>query len=294
MKNRKAKKTCSSTKKNSNAKIAVTILLVFVLICGAVVGTIAAISDGFTKPVEDWFSDKATVTPGDQTGDDQGDQTTPGGNDQGDQTGDEVVVCEHVFEYGVCTKCGDRAADVLQMATKVVAPDEDCVVNYWTIDYELIKTDVCKGGDYFSGIEGYSEYFLLSPAKINTNVENTDKADSSSVLINGNIFPLEYMSFAMLYPRIEGNKIYFNNIPDDIIAYLNGKIICGSKSNISSTVPPFINVGDEFEFLAGGSKSLYISDGLFLQYFETDPESNNLSYGLDIVNVIVLNYEITE
>ena len=140
MKNKKAKKTCSSTKKKtSNAKIAVTILFVFVLICGAVVGTIAAISDGFTKPVEEWFSDKATVTPGDQTGDDQGDQTTPGGNDQDDQTGDEVVACEHVFEYGVCTKCGDRAADVLQMATKVVAPDEDCVVNFYTKDFFLIR-----------------------------------------------------------------------------------------------------------------------------------------------------------
>ena len=158
MKNKKAKKTYPSTKKKSNAKIAVTVLLVFVLICGAIVGTLAAISDGFTKPVDEWFSDKATVTPGG----DQGDQT---GGDQGDQTGDETV-CKHIFDHGVCVECGDRVADVIPMATKVISPDEECTVNYWTHDYQLIKTEKALGGDNFVGLEGYENYFFLSSSEL--------------------------------------------------------------------------------------------------------------------------------
>lgn len=291
MKNRKAKKTCSSTKKNSNAKIAVTILLVFVLICGAVVGTIAAISDGFTKPVEDWFSDKSTVTPGDQTGDDQGDQTTPGGNDQGDQTGDEVVVCEHVFEYGVCTKCGDRAADVLQMATKVVAPDEDCVVNFYTKDYQLIKTQTLKGGDSIEFLEGYDTYAYLLPSEISIPDDVSDVQDGS-VLVGGKFYSLtayaesQNQYIAIVYPTLSGGKVILTAVPNYIWGYKNGEFVSGS--GFSENLQP----GDELILLGGGYNS-YVVDGFLYSLFKTN-EGISLCSNLDVLNLIVPDYKITE
>lgn len=291
MKNRKAKKTCSSTKKNSNAKIAVTILLVFVLICGAVVGTIAAISDGFTKPVEDWFSDKATVTPGDQTGDDQGDQTTPGGNDQGDQTGDEVVVCEHVFEYGVCTKCGDRAADVLQMATKVVAPDEDRVVNFYTKDYQLIKTQTLKGGDSIEFLEGYDTYAYLLPSEISIPDDVSDVQDGS-VLVGGKFYSLtayaesQNQYITIVYPTLSGGKVILTAVPNYIWGYKNGEFVSGS--GFSENLQP----GDELILLGGGYNS-YVVDGFLYTLFKTNAGISFCS-SLDVLNLIVPDYKITE
>jgi len=289
MKNRKAKKTCSSTKKNSNAKIAVTILLVFVLICGAVVGTIAAISDGFTKPVEDWFSDKATVTPGDQTGDDQGDQTTPGGNDQGDQTGDEVVACEHVFEYGVCTKCGDRAADVLQMATKVVAPDEDCVVNFYTKDYQLIKTQTLKGGDSIEFLEGYDTYAYLLPSEISIPDDVSDVQDGS-VLVGGKFYSLtayaesQNQYLAIVYPTLSGGKVILTIVPNYIWGYKNGEFVSGS--GFSENLQP----GDELILLGGGFNS-YVVDGFLYTLFKTN-EGISFCSSLDVLNFIIPNYQV--
>lgn len=291
MKNRKAKKTCSSTKKNSNAKIAVTILLVFVLICGAVVGTIAAISDGFTKPVEDWFSDKTTVSPGDQTGDDQGDQTTPGGNDQGDQTGDEVVACEHVFEYGVCTKCGDRAADVLQMATKVVAPDEDCVVNFYTKDYQLIKTQTLKGGDSIEFLEGYDTYAYLLPSEISIPDDVSDVQDGS-VLVGGKFYSLtayaesQNQYLAIVYPTLSGGKVILTAVPNYIWGYKNGEFVSGS--GFSENLQP----GDELILLGGGYNS-YVVDGFLYSLFKTN-EGISFCSSLDVLNLIVPDYKITE
>lgn len=300
MKNKKAKKTYSSTKKKtSNAKIAVTVFLVFVLLCGAVVGTIAAISDGFTKPVEDWFSDKATVTPSG----DQGDQT---GDDQGDQTGDETI-CEHVFDHGVCVECGDRVADVIPMATKVISPDEECTVNYWTQDYQLIKTEKALGGDNFVGLEGYENYFFLSSNELTVN--SYDGVENGSVLINGEFFDIStYVrsSLCSLYPTFD-NSLGKNAIKllagDSFTVRYNGKLLGGHKSSSVNPIFPefydifefnerpyiFLNEGDELELLSFNYGGINFSaDGFCFNAFQSGYE---ISYGLDTVNVIVIGYE---
>lgn len=286
MKYKKAKKTCSS--KNSNAKIAVTILIVFVLICGAVVGTIAAISDGFTKPVEDWFSDKATVTPGDQTGNDQGDQI---GDDQGDQTDDEVVACEHVFDHGVCTKCGKRAADILQMATKVVAHDEDCVVNFYTKDYQLIESKTVKGGDSIEFLEGYDTYSLILPSEIYIPDDISDVQDGS-VLIGGKFYSLndyadsQNQFVAIVYPTLSDGKVTLGTVSEYIWGYKNGKFVSGSS--FSETLQP----GDELVLLGGGYNS-YVVDGFLYTLFNTN-EGISICSSLDVLNLVVPNYKIAE
>ena len=300
MKNKKAKKTYSSTKKKtSNAKIAVTVFLVFVLLCGAVVGTIAAISDGFTKPIEEWFSDNATVTPGD----DQGDQT---GDDQGDQTGDETV-CKHIFDHGVCVECGDRVADVIPMATKVISPDEECTVNYWTQDYQLIKTEKALGGDYFVGLEGYENYFFLSSNALNVN--SYDGVENGSVLVNGEFFDIsDYVgsSFCSFYPVFDNssdkNSIKLLSGESFSVRY-NGKLLGGHKSSSVNPIFPefhdifefnerpyvFLNEGDELELLSFNYGGIYFSaDGFCFNAFQSGYE---ISYGLDTVNVIVIGYE---
>ena len=306
MKNKKAKKTYPSTKKKSNAKIAVTVLLVFVLLCGAIVGTLAAISDGFTKPVEEWFSDKAIVTPGgdqgDQTGSDQGDQTTPGGNDQGDQT-----VCKHVFVHGVCVDCGDRVADVIPMATKVISPDEECTVNYWTQDYQLIKTEKALGGDSFVGLEGYENYFFLSSNELTVN--SYDGVENGSVLVNGEFFDIsDYVgsSFCSFYPTFD-NSLGKNAIKllagDSFTVRYNGKLLGGHESASVNPIFPefhdifefnarpyiFLNLGDELELLSFNYGGINFSaDGFCFNAFQSGYE---ISYGLDTVNVIVIGYE---
>lgn len=313
MKNKKAKKTYSSTKKNSNAKIAVTVFLVFVLLCGAVVGTIAAISDGFSKPVEEWFSDKATVTPGDnqgdQTGDDQGDQTTPG-DDQGDQTGDETeTVCKHVFDHGVCVECGALVSDVIPMATKVISPDEECTVNYWTQDYQLIKTEKARGGDNFVGLEGYENYFFLSSNELNVN--SYDGVENGNVLVNGEFFDISaYVgsSLCSFYPVFD-NSSDKNSIKllagDSFTIRYNGKLLGGNKSASVNPIFPefhdifefnerpyvFLNEGDELELLSFNYGGIYFSmDGFCFNAFQSGYE---ISYGLDTVNVIVIGYEFS-
>lgn len=303
MKNKKAKKTYTSTKKKtSNAKIAVTVLLVFVLLAGAIVGTLAAISDGFTKPVDEWFSDKATVTPG---GNDQGDQITPGGNDQGDQTGDETV-CKHVFDHGVCTNCGKRVAEVIPMATKVISPDEECTVNYWTQDYQLIKTEKALGGDTFVGLEEYKNYFFLSSNELTV---NSYDGVNGSVLVNGEFFDIsDYVgsSFCSFYPTFD-NSLGKNAIKllagDSFTVRYNGKLLGGNKSASVNPIFPefhdifelnerpyvFLNEGDELELLSLNYGGIYFSmDGFCFNAFQSGYE---ISYGLDTVNVIVIGYE---
>lgn len=301
MKNKKAKKTYSSTKKKtSNAKIAVTVFLVFVLLCGAVVGTIAAISDGFTKPVEDWFSDKATVTPGG----DQGDQT---GDDQGDQTGDETV-CKHIFDHGVCTNCGKRVAEVIPLATRVVSPDEECTINYWTQDYQLIKTEKALGGDNFVELEGYENYFFLSSNELTVN--SYDGVENGSVLVNGEFFDISaYVgsSFCSLYPTFDNSLGSKNAIKllagESFTVRYNGKLLGGHKSSSVNPIFPefydifefnerpyvFLNEGDRLELLSFNYGGINFSaDGFCFNAFQSGYE---ISYGLDTVNVIVIGYE---
>lgn len=302
MKNKKAKKTYPSTKKKtSNAKIAVTMLLVIVLLAGAIVGTIAAISDGFTKPVEDWFSDKATVTT---PGDDQGDQTTPGGNDQDDQTGDEVVACEHVFEYGVCTKCGIPSTDLMKYATKAISADEECIVNYYDDHLNLIKSETVKGGDKFIGIEGYSDYVALVPAELT--VPNLDNAKDGDYLVNGKLWtknPNIKYSFLDLYPAYsEGSDMFAINLDlscfygtyNDNPVWFFGEFDEGSfiVDNIGCSAF-HLTEGDRFCILNGSEKGTtfngYIDDSVM--YMNLDFLNYDFSYGIDVVNLIVIGYD---
>lgn len=303
MKNKKAKKTYSSTKKKTlNAKIAVTVLLVIVLLAGAIVGTLAAISDGFTKPVEEWFSDKATVTPGG----DQGDQT---GDDQGDQTGDagDEIVCKHVFDHGVCVDCGALVAEVIPLASRVVSPDEECTVNYWTQDYQLIKTEKARGGDNFVGMEGYENYFFLSSNALNVN--SYDGVENGSVLVNGEFFDIsDYVgsSLCSFYPTFD-NSLGKNAIKllsgESFSVRYNGKLLGGHKSSsVNPIFPEFhdifefnahpyilLNEGDELELLSFNYGGINFSmDGFCFNAFQSGYE---ISYGLDTVNVIVIGYE---
>lgn len=277
MKNKKAKKTYSSTKtqKTSNAKIAVTVLIVFVLLCGAIVGTIAAISDGFTKPVEEWFSDKATVP-----GDDQGDQT---GDNNHDNT---PTVCNHIFDHGVCSECGKRAADVLKMATKVVAPDENCVVNFYTKDYKLIESKTLKAGESIEFLKGYNSYVFMMPSVISV-PENVSGVEDGSVLIGENFYSLkdysesEYQYLSMLYPTFAGNKISLIAIPEYVYGYKNGNFISGSS--LKELLP-----GDELILLGGGFNS-YVVDGFLYTFFKTN-EGISFCSSLDVLNFVVPDY----
>lgn len=304
MKNKKAKKTYPSTKKKtSNAKIAVTMLLVIVLLAGAIVGTIAAISDGFTKPVEDWFSDKATVTT---PGDDQGDQTTPGGSDQDDQTGDEVVACKHVFEYGICTECGEHALDLISHATKAISADEDCIVNYYDDHLNLIKSETVKGGDNFVGFEGYTEYIALSPSEMN--VPNLDNVKDGDILLNGKLWTKDSSydnSFLDLYPSYVQNYGMFrlNLYIDDFYGMYNDKPIFqfGVDNDFmyygADDFGFYLKEGDRLKILYGSdsyhSRHGFVTDGIMFNYFTMD-NVINLKYDIDVVNVIVIGYDSGE
>ena len=306
MKNKKAKKTYSSTKKKtSNAKIAVTVLLVFVLICGAIVGTLAAISDGFTKPVEDWFSDKATVTPGDQTGDDQGDQTGPG-DDQGDQTGDEVVACKHVFEYGICTECGEHALDLISHATKAISADEDCIINYYDDHLNLIKSETVKGGDNFVGFEGYTEYIALYPSEMN--VPNLDNVKDGDILLNGKLWTKDSSydnSFLDIYPRyVQKYGMFGLNLEiDDFYGMYNDKPIFqfGVDNDFMYSGADgfgfYLKEGDCLKILYGSDRGYsyhgFVADGIMFKYFTMD-NAINVKYDIDVVNVIVIGYDSGE
>lgn len=304
MKNKKAKKTYPSTKKKtSNAKIAVTMLLVIVLLAGAIVGTIAAISDGFTKPVEDWFSDKATVTT---PGDDQGDQTTPGGNDQDDQTGDEVVACKHVFEYGICTECGEHALDLISHATKAISADEDCIVNYYDDHLNLIKSETVKGGDNFVGFEGYTEYIALYPSEMN--VPNLDNVKDGDFLLNGKLWTKDSSydnGFLDLYPRyFQYHGMFRLNLEiDDFYGMYNDKPIFqfGVDNDFmyygADGFGFYLKEGDRLKILYGSDRghSLhgFVTDGIMFNYFTMD-NAVNLKYDIDVVNVIVIGYDSGE
>lgn len=302
MKNKKSRKPYPSTKKKtSNAKIIVTILLVFVLLCGAIVGTIAAISDGFTKPVEEWFSDKVTVTPG---------------GDQGDQTGDndqdfKPEVCNHIFDHGVCVDCGSHVEDVIPFTTKVISADEDCTINYWTQDYQLIKSETVKGGDTFAGLDGYNNYLFMFDNKIN--VPSYENANETSRLINGKFYSTyEYgdACFASLFPRYykdaekEGILIYgspniFCKYNDRYIEFTTddknpfykpigdmdvNDIYC--KIDADTTLLK-LSEGDRLEIFTNGLRPYVYNNIFFFAFSINDVQIKN---SLDAINVIVMDY----
>ena len=315
MKNKKAKKTYSSTKKKtSNAKIAVTVLLVFVLLAGAIVGTLAAISDGFTKPVEDWFSDKATVTPGDQTGDEQGDQTTPGGNDQDDQTGDdepeEPAICNHTYVYGKCSLCGACVSDVISMPSRIASSGEDVVVNFYTPEYELIETKTVKAGESIPLIDGYQSYAYLTEAKFTVkDIPDTEEVyyylGGTLCLSAGDESVSSFLSQYHIRVEILDDKLdylVYHYIPDGISYSVNGvSQTCYSNGRktyeariqsdgIHFTYP----IGTEIEFYGiSSSANFYIKDGLVYHLLSSFSYIPNIAC-VNIQNYVVLDYDNSE
>lgn len=273
MKNKKSKKNCTFIKKYVTPKIAVTVLLAFVLLCGAVVGTIAAISDGFTKPVEDWFSE-ATVTPGDQTGDDQGDQTTPGGNDQGDQTGD------------------DQEDTGIKFGTKLVNADELVTVNYYTMDLQLLESKTVNGKDLFPSIEGYEKYYFIFPSEIT--VPTLENIGVYSIIIDGKICEItdfESTGFSSFYPMVTKieDQTCVTNIPVEFFGKINDEFVIVDSSSDLVVTDGFSSIkvsgGDTMEILSSFSDGIFVSDGLF--YKEFTDYLGEISSDIDIINVVV-------
>ena len=275
MKNKKAKKNCPSIKKYVTPKIAVTVLLAFVLLCGAVVGTIAAISDGFTKPVEDWFCDKATVTPGDQTGDDQtGDDQTGD-----DQTGDNQT--------------GDDQEDTdIKFGTKLVNKDELVTVNYYTMDLQLLESKTVNGKDLFPSIEGYEKYYFIFPSEIT--VPTLENIGVYSIIIDGKICEItdfESTGFSSFYPMVTKieDQTCVTNIPVEFFGKINDEFVIVDSSSDLVVTDGFSSIkvsgGDTMEILSSFSDGIFVSDGLF--YKEFTDYLGEISSDIDIINVLV-------
>ena len=269
-------------KKSDSVKRGIAFTLIAILLITAVLGILQAFTD--FKPSE-WFT----------------------GNIEGTPSSEEMPECEHVFDHGVCTKCGDRVEDVITMATKVISPDEECTVNYWTHDYQLIKTEKALGGDNFVGLEGYENYFFLSSNELNVN--SYDGVENGNVLVNGEFFDISaYVgsSLCSFYPVFD-NSSDKNSIKllagDSFTIRYNGKLLGGNKSAFVNPIFPefhdifefnerpyvFLNEGDELELLSFNYGGIYFSmDGFCFNAFQSGYE---VSYGLDTVNVIVIGYE---
>lgn len=269
-------------KKSDSVKWGIAFTLIAILLITAVLGILQAFTD--FKPSE-WFT----------------------GINEGTPSSEETPECEHIFDHGVCSKCGDRVADIIPMATKVISLDEECTVNYWTQDYQLIKTEKALGGDTFVGLEGYENYFFLSSNALTVN--SYDGVENGSVLVNGEFFDIsDYVgsSFCSFYPVFDNssdkNSIKLLSGESFSVRY-NGKLLGGHKS---SSVNPifsefhdifefnerpyvFLNEGDELELLSFNYGGIYFSaDGFCFNAFQSGYE---ISYGLDTVNVIVIGYE---
>ena len=269
-------------KKSDSVKWGIAFTLIAILLIMAALGIMQLFTD--IKP-SDWFTDNKEEKP----------------------IAEEPTACEHVFDHGVCVDCGTLVSDVIPMATKVISPDEECTVNYWTQDYQLIKTEKARGGDNFVGLEGYENYFFLSSNELTVN--SYDGVENGSVLVNGEFFDISaYVgsSFCSFYPTFD-NSLGKNAIKllagDSFTVRYNGKLLGGNKSASVNPIFPefhdifefnerpyvFLNEGDELELLLFNYGGIYFSmDGFCFNAFQSGYE---ISYGLDTVNVIVIGYE---
>lgn len=216
---------------------------------------------------------------------------------------EETPECEHVFEYGICTECGERAIDLISHATKAISADEDCIVNYYDDHLNLIKSETVKGGDNFVGFEGYTEYIALYPSEMN--VPNLDNVKDGDILLNGKLWTKDSSydnSFLDLYPRYVQNYGMFrlNLEIDDFYGIYNDKPIFqfGVDNDFMYSAADgfgfYLKEGDRFNILYGSDRAYtghgFVIDGIMFNYFTMD-NAVNLKYGIDVVNIIVKGYE---
>lgn len=216
---------------------------------------------------------------------------------------EETPECEHVFEYGICTECGERAVDLISHATKAISTDEDCIVNYYDDHLNLIKSETVKGGDNFVGFEGYTEYIALYPSEMN--VPNLDNVKDGDILLNGKLWTKDSSydnSFLDLYPRYVQNYGMFrlNLEIDDFYGIYNDKPIFqfGVDNDFMYSAADgfgfYLKEGDRFNILYGSDRAYtghgFVTDGIVFNYFTMD-NAVNLKYGIDVVNIIVKGYE---
>ncbi len=256
MKNKKSRKPASS-KKKTNVKAGVTVVIVIVLIMGAIAGTLAIISKGFTKPVDEWFSDKATVTPLPDT--DQDKDSNP--SNDGSST---------LPDY-----------ERIKLASKVISPEETCVVNYYRPDYSLIKSVEIKGGDMLP-VSDIEEYLVLTSNKIV--IPDVDSTSDTLAIINGKAFSVVGYNAPLatiLYPyAADGNIEYL--LCESYFGVHNDKYEYCDNFNI--------NVGDSIDFISIKNNNIpvFCMDN-FLCIRITQEDALELQASLDVVNIIVLN-----
>lgn len=268
-------------KKSDSVKWGIAFTLIAILLITAVLGILQAFTD--FKPSE-WFT----------------------GNIEGTPSSEEMPECEHVFEYGICTECGERAVDLISHATKAISADEDCIVKYYDDHLNLIKSETVKGGDNFVGFEGYTEYIALYPSEMN--VPNLDNLKDGDILLNGKLWTKDSSydnSFLDLYPRYVQNYGMFrlNLEIDDFYGIYNDKPIFqfGVDNDFMYSAADgfgfYLKEGDCFNILYGSDRAYtghgFVTDGIMFNYFTMD-NAVNLKYDIDVVNIIVKGYEAGE
>ena len=257
MKNKKSRKPASS-KKKTNLKAGVTIVIVIVLIMGAIAGTLAAISEGFTKPVDEWFSDKPTVPVPDT---DEDKDSNPSNEDGSSTLPDEEKI--------------------IKLATKVISPDETCVVNYYRPDYSLIKSVEIKGGEMLP-VSDLEEYLVLTSNEIV--IPDVDSTGDTLAIINGKAFSVGGYNATLatiLYPYAADGNIEFL-LPESYFGVHNDKYVYSDDFKI--------NVGDSIYFISIKNNKIpvFCMDNYLCIRF-TQEDASELQASLDVVNIIVLN-----
>lgn len=268
-------------KKSDSVKWGIAFTLIAILLITAVLGILQSFTD--FKPSE-WFT----------------------GNIEGTPSSEEMPECEHVFEYGICTECGERAVDLISHATKAISADEDCIVNYYDDHLNLIKSETVKGGDNFVGFEGYTEYIALYPSEMN--VPNLDNVKDGDFLLNGKLWTKDSSydnSFLDIYPRyVQKYGMFELNLAiDDFYGMYNDKPIFqfGVDNDFmyygADGFGFYLKEGDRLKILYGSDSSHslhgFVTDGIMFKYFTMD-NVINLKYGIDVVNVIVIGYDNSE
>lgn len=270
-------------KKSDSIKWGVAFTLIAILTITTVLGFLQAFTD--VKPSEWFSSDVNQVTPGD------------------DQSSDEVPTCEHVFELGKCTKCGNLITNVIPTATKIVKPGEAVVVNFYTPDYKLIESKTVKSGESIELIEGYSDYSYITT---NTyTIPEADETQNGYYLVNDSLFSVEGYDRNALYKynfRYQNDEYMQDCYFYEYVPYLQmGIVMINGLENI--VTDPTDNLaaqsfglmvslpsGTEFSFVyvTDGMNELFAKDG-FMLYQYTDQLAC-----FDVQNIIVNDYYNSE
>lgn len=273
----KMKNEFQKHKKSDSVKWGIAFTLIAILLITAVLGILQAFTD--FKPSE-WFT----------------------GINEGTPSSEETPVCEHIFKYGICTECGERATQVIQLATKVVSPDEKCTINFYTADYHLIESKEVKGGDPLTFLEGYDDYAMLLPTSIV--VPSFDNVKPDDVLIDGKFYSMaDYENIdytaASLYPYfVEENLLQYNLI-NRFYGYYNSDLIIADDYNYNEFFQgDYIKVKpmDSFEFInAFDSAGMYfVADGFLFAHVTAPISEIDIQCSLDYINFVVLDYDNSE